>query len=175
MQVAVRYQPAAEGAKIGGDWYDSFRLPDGRMTVVVGDVTGHDRHAAAGMSQIRNLLCGISYALLKPPARVLSALNEAMNGLSVDVFATVVLAQIDEASYELRWSNAGHPPPVLLSADGTVHLLEAPAEVMLGTRSTARRSNHQLTLEPGAAVVLYTDGRRRRGRRGAGRRSRAAR
>ena len=102
LQVAVRYQPAAEGAKIGGDWYDSFRLPDGRITVVVGDVTGHDRHAAAGMSQIRNLLRGISYALLKPPARVLSALNEAMNGLSVDVLATVVLAQIDESSYELR-------------------------------------------------------------------------
>jgi serine phosphatase RsbU (regulator of sigma subunit) len=158
LQVAVRYQPSAEGAEIGGDWYDAFRLPDGRITLVVGDVTGHDRYAAAGMSQIRNLLRGISYALLRPPARVLSALNEAMNGLAVDVFATVVLAQIDPDSYELRWSNAGHPPPMLLTADGDVHLLETRPEVMLGTRSKVRRSNHIVVLEPGSSVVLYTDG-----------------
>ncbi len=158
LQVAVRYRPAAEGAKIGGDWYDTFLLPDGRLTVVVGDVTGHDRHAAAKMSQIRNLLRGIAYALPKHPARVLAALNDAIAGLAVDVFATAVLAQIDFPSYELRWSNAGHVPPVLLAPDGDVHLLEAAPEIMLGTRVQRRRSNHQVRLAPGTAVVFYTDG-----------------
>jgi serine phosphatase RsbU (regulator of sigma subunit) len=158
LQVAVRYQPAAEGAHIGGDWYDTFLLPDGRLTVVVGDVTGHDRHAAAAMSQIRNLLRGIAYALPKRPARVLSALNDAMSGLAVDVFATAVLAQIELPSHELRWSNAGHVPPVLLDAAGDVHLLEAAPEVMLGTRLRGRRSDHVIRLQPGATVVFYTDG-----------------
>jgi hypothetical protein len=158
VQLAVRYHPAAEGAQIGGDWYDSFRLPDGRLTVVVGDVTGHDRHAAAAMSQIRNLLRGISYTLRKPPARVLAALNEAMTGLAVDAFATVVVAQIDPETDELRWTNAGHPPPVLLAPDGAVHVLAARPEVMLGTRATPRRANHATVLAPGTAVVFYTDG-----------------
>jgi serine phosphatase RsbU (regulator of sigma subunit) len=158
LRIAVRYQPAAEGARIGGDWYDAFRLVDGRLTVVVGDVTGHDRHAAAGMSQIRNLLRGISYALREPPALVLSALNEAMTGFGVNVFATVILAQIDEHTNELRWANAGHPPPMLLGPDGAVRLLEARAEPMLGTRFGGRRTDQEVTLTPGSAIVLYTDG-----------------
>ncbi len=158
LQVAVRYQPAAEGAKIGGDWYDTFQLPDGRLTVVVGDVTGHDRHAAAAMSQVRNVLRGIAYALPKQPARVLAALDDAMAGLAVDVLATAVLAQIEFPSHELSWSNAGHVPPVLLDPDGGVHLLEAAPEVMLGTRLRRRRSSHRAYLAPGTAVVFYTDG-----------------
>jgi len=158
LEVAVRYHPAAEGAQVGGDWYDAFMLPDGRLAVAVGDVTGHDRDAAAAMSQIRNLLRGISYALPRPPARVLSALNDAMTGLDVNVFATVVLAQVDPDTHEMRWSNAGHPPPLLLQPDGTAHLLEARAEPLLGTRFGGPRSNHSVQLQPGASVVLYTDG-----------------
>lgn len=157
LQVAVRYQPAAAGAQIGGDWYDAFELPDGRLTVVVGDVSGHDRHAAAGMSQLRNLLRGISHALPKPPARVLAALNQAMTTLKVDVFATVVLAHIS-ADNAVVWSNAGHPPPVLMGADGAVHLLDPPAEPLLGIRRRRRGADHAVQLTPGSSIVLYTDG-----------------
>lgn len=165
VQIAVRYHPAAAGARIGGDWYDAFRLPDGRITVVVGDVSGHDRHAAAAMSQIRNLLRGISYALLKPPARTLVALNDAMNGFAVDVFATAVLARLDPVTGELVWSNAGHPPPMLLTPDGRVHSLDTAPEVLLGTRARSGRADHTMTLPPGSVLVLYTDGLvERRGR-----------
>jgi serine phosphatase RsbU (regulator of sigma subunit) len=159
--VAVRYQPAGEGAHIGGDWYDAFTLPDGRLTVVVGDVTGHDRRAAAAMSEIRSLLRGISYALLKPPALVLTRLQEAMQGFAVDVLATVVLAQIerdDHGARTLRWSNAGHPPPVLVTPDGSARLLETRAETLLGTRGTVNRTDQAVGLPPGASVVFYTDG-----------------
>ncbi len=158
LEVAVRYQPAAAGAHIGGDWYDSFQLPDGRLTVVVGDVTGHDRYAAAAMSQVRNLLRGIAYASARPPAGVLTALNDAMTGLRTDALATVILAQIDVGTHELRWANAGHPPPVLLAPDGSVHLLEATPETMLGIRHRTRRANHHAVLASGAALILYTDG-----------------
>jgi hypothetical protein len=110
LEVAVRYHPAAEGAWVGGDWYDAFTLPDGSLAVAVGDVTGHDRDAAAAMSQIRNLLRGISYALPVPPEQALTALNDAMTGLSVDVLATVVLARIDLATHAMRWSTRAIRP-----------------------------------------------------------------
>lgn len=162
LQVAVRYQPAVEQAQIGGDWYDSFLLPDGCLTLVVGDVSGHDRYAAAGMAQARNLLRGVCYTLQRPPARVLSGLDDAMHGLAVNVFASTVLAQFEQDSgagvRTLRWSNAGHPPPVLISRDGRARLLETEPDVMLGVSAGARRTDHSVTVDPGGSVVFYTDG-----------------
>ncbi|WP_249998103.1 PP2C family protein-serine/threonine phosphatase [Actinoplanes sp. M2I2] len=158
LEVAVRYHPAAEGAWVGGDWYDAFQLPGGRLAVAVGDVTGHDRDAAAAMSQVRNLLRGISYALPVPPGEVLSSLNDAMTGLVVDELATVVLAHIDLATHDMRWSNAGHPPPALLGPDGAARLLQAASEPLLGTHIRTGRTSHEVHLEPGTTVVFYTDG-----------------
>ncbi|MEV4705203.1 SpoIIE family protein phosphatase [Actinoplanes sp. NPDC049316] len=165
LRVAVRYQPAAEGAQIGGDWYDSFVLPDGRLTIVVGDVTGHDRYAAAAMSQVRNLLRGISYAKGGSPAGLLTALDDAMAGFRVGMLATCVLAAVEQDEEQaargvrtLRWSNAGHPPPVLLLPDGSARLLQTRGEVLLGTHLRPARTEHTVELPPGAMVVFYTDG-----------------
>ena len=77
LDVAVRYLPAARVAQVGGDWYDAFSGPDGALTLVVGDVTGHDRRAAATMAQVRNLLRGVVYAGAGSPARSLAALDRA--------------------------------------------------------------------------------------------------
>ena len=153
--IAVRYRPAAEQAQIGGDWYDAFGLRDGRLTIVVGDVTGHDANAAAAMAQVRNLLRGVAYTLQEPPARVLAGLDEAMQGLAIDVFATAVVGQVQGNT--LEWCNAGHLPPVLVEADGSAHLLSTPPEAMLGIAPADRR-DHRVALRPGAAVVIYTDG-----------------
>lgn len=158
LEVAVRYHPAADGARIGGDWYDAFTLPDGRLTVVVGDVTGHDREAAAAMSQLRNLLRGIAFTTPRPPAGVLAELDAAMTGLGVDVFATAVVVDVEVRGCGVRWSNAGHPPPLLLRPDGTVELLERRGETLLGTRAAVRRTDHEVELPAGASLVLYTDG-----------------
>ncbi|GAA3297069.1 serine/threonine-protein phosphatase [Dactylosporangium vinaceum] len=157
LQIAVRYRPVAVGAQVGGDWYDAFRLPGDILAVVVGDVTGHDRDAAAAMSQIRNLLRGIAYALPQAPDRILAALDDAMAGLSVDTLATVVLACVDPSTHLMTWSNAGHMPPVLLDAAGP-RLLQARSEMLLGSRLPVQRSSHETYLEPGATVVFYTDG-----------------
>ena len=164
LEVAVRYLPAAESAQIGGDWYDAFLAPDGALTLVIGDVTGHDRRAAAAMGQVRNLLRGVSYALGEPPAAVLSALDEAMDGLGIGVFATAVLCRVEQDDRQaerglrtLRWSNAGHPPPVVLEADGSARLLETVPEPLLGL-GNGRHTDHDVELGPGACVVLYTDG-----------------
>ena len=162
LEVAVRYQSAAELAQVGGDWYDAFYLPDGSLTMVVGDVAGHDHDAAASMGQLRNLLRGVAYTLQQPPAAVLTGLDLAMHGLAVNVFATAILAQVhdegDAAGLTLRWSNAGHPPPVLIGADGRARLLETTPNLLLGLEASTVRVDHALVLEPGATLVIYTDG-----------------
>ena len=155
LDVAVRYQPAARVAQVGGDWYDAFSAPGGALTLVVGDVTGHDRRAAAAMAQVRNLLRGVVYAGSGSPARSLAALDRAMAGLGMGEYATGVIAELEGTT--LRWSNAGHPPPAVLAPDGGVRLLETAPEPLLGIAGGGRR-DHEVTLEPGSAVVLYTDG-----------------
>jgi serine phosphatase RsbU (regulator of sigma subunit) len=110
------------------------------------------------MGQLRNLLRGVAQTLDGPPARILDALDEAMHTLGLDVFATAVLAEIDPGEPRtLRWSDAGHPPPVLIARDGSARLLDGPVDVALGLRSSQRR-DHAVALEPGASVVFYTDG-----------------
>ena len=161
LEIAVRYRPAAEEAQVGGDWFDAFPLPDGSLAVVVGDVTGHDADAAAAMAQVRNLLRGVAYTLQGSPAEVLAGLDRAMVGLGIDVFASAVLAHVAPAvgrgEREVRWSNAGHLPPVLVLADGDTRLLTSAPDVLLGLGESAR-ADHALTLPPGAAIVVYTDG-----------------
>jgi len=165
VQIAVRYSPAAHDAHVGGDWYDAFLTPDGTTHLVVGDVSGHDRDAAASMAQLRNVLRGIAYAVEEPPATVLSWLDRAMHDLQDGVLATAVLAQIRSAAsgqpdgqWRLGWSNAGHPPPLLIGPDGSVRLLTSDPELMLGVQPDARRRDHERGLEPGSTVLLYTDG-----------------
>jgi len=165
LEIVVRYLPAAREAKVGGDWYDAFLVPDGSTTLVIGDVAGHDRNAAAAMGQLRNILRGVAQSIPKPPAAVLSAFDRALQGLAVDTLATAVLAQVrqDRALSEaglraLHWSNAGHPPPLLLLPDGRASLLQHEPDLLLGLDPTSPRTDHEVLLPPGAAVLLYTDG-----------------
>jgi serine phosphatase RsbU (regulator of sigma subunit) len=165
LELAVRYVPAAREAEIGGDGYDAFLLRDGRTALVIGDVTGHDRYAAAVMAQVRNVLRGVAHSQQGSPADVLTALDQALADLAVDTLATAVLATVEQTSEDaerggrvLRWSNAGHPPPVLVSADGTVTLLAREPDLLLGLDPAAPRADHTVDLEPGATVLLYTDG-----------------
>jgi serine phosphatase RsbU (regulator of sigma subunit) len=162
--VAVRYEPATDGAQVGGDWHDSFVLSDGALALTVGDVAGHDRDAAAGMAQVRNLLRGIAYTMQEPPGVVMRALDRAMAGLGLDMIATAILARVemltsrDGERFVLKWSNAGHPPPALIGPGGGVELLDGPPDVLLGALPDGDRADHERVLEPGSMVVLYTDG-----------------
>ena len=120
LHVVVRYEPAAEAAQAGGDWYDAFLQPDGATMVVIGDVVGHDTEAAAAMGQLRGLLRGIAVSTGESPANVLRRVDGAMETLQLDTTATAVIARLEQAPGEgdqvvtsLRWPNAGHPPPVV--------------------------------------------------------------
>ena len=163
--IAVRYRPASAGAQIGGDWYDAFLLRDGSLTLVIGDVSGHDRNAAAAMAQIRNVLRGVAQSIGDPPAAVLTQLDTALDNLRFGALATAVLAQVRQSDEEaragtcgVRWSNAGHPPPLLVMPSGTATLLEHQPNLLLGLDPHARSADHEILLPPAATLLLYTDG-----------------
>lgn len=166
LQIAVRYTAAAKAAEVGGDWYDAFITSDGLTSLVIGDVTGHDMRAAAVMGQLRNLLRGIAFTLGEPPAKALAALDRAAAGLGIDTVVTAVVAQVEvDAAHRaagtrlLRWSNAGHLPPLLITAEGVASYLQ-PDEVdlVLGYDPATERQDHETVLAPGSTVLLFTDG-----------------
>jgi PAS domain S-box-containing protein len=164
-EIVVRYVPAAEGAEIGGDWYDAFLEPGGATVLAIGDVVGHDTGAAASMGQLRGLLRGISYSSGAPPAQVLTQLDRAVHGLGLDTMATALVARLEQEDADLRadvtrlrWSSAGHPPPVLLLPDGRVQVLDELPDLLLGVDPAAARRDRVAVLPAGSTVLLYTDG-----------------
>ncbi|NYJ06862.1 SpoIIE family protein phosphatase [Petropleomorpha daqingensis] len=160
LEIAVRYVPAAREAQVGGDWYDVFAQPDGSTMLVIGDVAGHDTEAAACMAQLRGLLRGIAYDSAQSPAQVLARLDAAIDGLGLGAMATVLVARLahaDDGSRVLRWSNAGHLPPLVVGPDGAQQVLSARG-LMLGVEPTTDRTDTEAVLEPGSTLLLYTDG-----------------
>ncbi|WP_233492106.1 PP2C family protein-serine/threonine phosphatase [Blastococcus sp. TF02A-30] len=165
-EIVVRYLPAVQVAEVGGDWYDAFLQPSGATVLVIGDVVGHDTAAAAAMGQLRGMLRGIGYRDGIGPAAILAELDAAIEGLGMGTMATGAIARIEQTPEEraqgltrLRWSNAGHPPPLLLHEDGRIEELATErAELMLGVDSAARRTESVVTVRRGATLLLYTDG-----------------
>ena len=173
LEIAVRYRPAAMHMHVGGDWYDAFLQPDGGTLLVIGDVVGHNVDAAAAMGQIRSILRGIAYDRPDSPAGVLSRVDRVMTGLHITTMATALVARIEQTEAEaregmrtLRWSSAGHLPPVVLHADGGVDVLRSGPERLLGAESTDVRTDHLAPLRPEDTVVFYTDGIVEHGRSG---------
>lgn len=167
LHVVTRYRPAGHHAQIGGDWYDAFTQPDGATMLVIGDVVGHDSSAAAKMGQLRGVLRTLAYDADRreqpdTPATILARLDRVSRGLAVDTLATAVLARIEPPvsgqGRVMRWSNAGHPPPVLVRPDGTIDVLATDPELLLGFDPATARRDHVVELPDDATLVLYTDG-----------------
>ncbi|GAA2222886.1 hypothetical protein GCM10010413_14790 [Promicromonospora sukumoe] len=163
LEVVVHYQPAAAERDIGGDWYDAFATRDGATTLVIGDVIGHDLRAAVAMGQLRALVRAIGYDSQGTPARVLERVDAAIDGLALGnaATATALVARVEQAtgrSRTVRWSSAGHLPPILVRADGTSEILRIRNDLLLGMDSGAARQDHAVDLCPGDTLVLYTDG-----------------
>ncbi|WP_377267940.1 SpoIIE family protein phosphatase [Peterkaempfera sp. SMS 1(5)a] len=161
MQAAVRYLPAPYASQVGGDWYDAFAIPDGSTMVAIGDVIGHDLQAAARMSQARNMLRAFAWALQDPPSLIVDRLEEALPHLSDDFLATLVLAKVSGrpgGPWRLKWTNAGHPPPLLVDAEGRADFLEAGSGLLVGSGVRRARADAGIELHPGSTLLLYTDG-----------------
>jgi serine phosphatase RsbU (regulator of sigma subunit) len=165
-EIAVRYLPAAEAARVGGDWYDAFLQPGGSTMLVIGDVVGHDTEAAAAMGQLRGLLRGIATYSDAGPLEVLRGLDHSMATLETRTLATAAVARFEQSPEDLRrgvtrmrWANAGHLPPLVVNPDGTVaELATWTGDLMLGIDAHARRQESVVTLDRGSTVLLYTDG-----------------
>ncbi|MFI0424684.1 SpoIIE family protein phosphatase [Spongiactinospora sp. 9N601] len=160
LEIAARYRASPAAAEVGGDWYDSFVLPDGALVLTIGDVAGHDLPAAVTMSQLRNMLRGLVVDRKEPPGDILRRLDSTMESLHTAGTASCVLARVEQVpdGWRLNYSAAGHPPPLLITATGTGRYLEEAHSALLGIGLDEQRPSAFTPLEPGDTLLLYTDG-----------------
>ena len=155
LRVAVRYLPAEEASRVGGDWFHATAAEDGSVVLAVGDVAGHGMHAATMMAQLRHMIAGLAVTTSTEPAVLLWHLNRLLYASSTT--ATAVVARYDPATRAVRWAQAGHPAPLHTRA-GVTTPLARPAGPLLGAVPAARYDTATVTLEPADLLLLYTDG-----------------
>jgi serine phosphatase RsbU (regulator of sigma subunit) len=160
LRMSACYVPAPDASQVGGDWYDAFVQADGSVGLVIGDVVGHDLAAAAGMAQLCNMLRAYAGELDIAPSAVVDKLDQAVARMAEATMATVVFARAEQidGGWRLRWTNAGHPPPLLVERDGSTRFLEDGTGLMLGTGFETVREDAVYDLPPHSSVVFYTDG-----------------
>jgi serine phosphatase RsbU (regulator of sigma subunit)/anti-sigma regulatory factor (Ser/Thr protein kinase) len=159
-QIAVRYRSARFGQDIGGDWYDVIPLPGGRVGAVIGDVQGHDTHAAAVMGQLRIVLRAYA-AEGHPPATVMARASVFLNELDTDRFATCIYAEADLSTGVVQVVRAGHVDPLMRDRGGKCRRLAMSGGLPLGLSAEFGRLEYPVViieLDPGQTLVMYTDG-----------------
>jgi anti-sigma regulatory factor (Ser/Thr protein kinase) len=150
------YLPGAQEAIVGGDWYDAFRLPDGRIAFSIGDVAGHGLRAAIVMGEVRQ---AFRAAALNPtsPSHVIERANTIVNMRANPVMVTATFGIVDPQDATVTYACAGHPAPVLALPGGSVQLLPKDG-VPLGIVERVEATDWTFTLPPGALFTVYTDG-----------------
>ncbi len=158
VEVAAHYEAAGLGAEVGGDWYDAFELPGGRLGIVVGDVAGRSIPAASAMGQLRTVTRTLALGDdgRRPPGEALTRLNRIQLATGDDELFTVVYAIVDPAERTISWAGAGHPPPLIRARDGRTTYLEGGGG-LTGIKDSDYPTQSQ-QLQAGDALVLYTDG-----------------
>ncbi|OBH20326.1 SpoIIE family protein phosphatase [Mycobacterium sp. E3247] len=154
---AVRYQAASRPLQVGGDWYDIVDLDDGRIAMVVGDCVGHGLAAATVMGQVRSACRALLFENPSPGA-ALAGMDRFAARLPGAQCATAVCAVLNPETGELVYSSAGHPPPILVHADGTTQMLDDGHTIALGVRADWPRPEGRVILPARATLLLYTDG-----------------
>jgi PAS domain S-box-containing protein len=156
IEIAHCYQAASDVNEIGGDWYDVIEIAPGKAALVIGDVMGHGVTAAAVMGQMRTTVRALAHLDL-PPAQLLDQLDQAVQELDSPLLTTCLYGVVDATTGTCRFACAGHPPPAVITPDGTARLLDLPTGAPLGIGGiTYATSEH--SLPPGSVLVLYTDG-----------------
>ncbi|MDT0330828.1 SpoIIE family protein phosphatase [Nocardiopsis lambiniae] len=156
VRLAAYYRSGSRHVQVGGDWYDAFPLPDGRVAGVLGDVMGKGIPAAAGMSRIRNALRALAFSMPEP-ADVLTGLDRMFSATEgMDQVTTLVYFVLDPVTGQLDLSNAGHLPPLVVAGGARPSLLDTDPDTPLGI--TSPRGHHKFFVQPGNTVALYSDG-----------------
>ncbi|MFI5956713.1 SpoIIE family protein phosphatase [Cryptosporangium sp. NPDC051539] len=165
LRIATHYRPAMENLEVGGDWYDAFELGGDRIGIVVGDVVGRGLNAASAMGQIRSAIRALAGAGLGPAA-LLDQLDRFVGQFDAGRMATLVYLELHPRTGSVRYACAGHFPPLVVQGDEEAQYLwdgrSTPLDAYAGQPG---RSEAEITLLPGARLLLYTDGLvERRGR-----------
>jgi len=155
VEIAGLYRPA-EGGMVGGDWYDTFVLPGGQLCIVVGDIAGRGLPAAVTMARLRNALRALLF-VTPNPAEAVGQANEFLLHFDQGVLATLIVGVLTPGG-TFHFASAGHLPPVVIDAQGQAALVEHRPEPLLGALHAQHYSEHTIQLEPGATLILYTDG-----------------
>jgi PAS domain-containing protein len=153
---AARYQPAKQGADVGGDWYDVIPLSAARVALVIGDVMGHGMAEAATMGGLRTAVRTLSELEL-PPDEILGHLNDIVGELGTDAFATCLYAIYDPVTRRLSYASAGHPPPAVAHPEGTVTFLSLTPDPPLGVAAPPFEIV-ETELPADSLLAFYTDG-----------------
>ena len=156
LEVGDAYQSSAR-VEVGGDVYDFLGLEDGRLAVVLGDVTGHGIEAAADMAMAKFVFRSLAREHPKPAAFLASANDVVVGEIAPGKFITMVYVVVDGAEGTVAGAGAGHPPPRIVDPDGTVRSLEIRG-LVLGIEPGERYEEVRASLPVGGSVVLYTDG-----------------
>jgi serine phosphatase RsbU (regulator of sigma subunit) len=156
LKMSGSYVAASVSGLVGGDWYDAFQTANERVLITVGDVMGHGLDAAVAMGKVRQALRVLARNGMTPVG-ILNNLDVALHGEDMNMSVTVFVGLLDPRSGLLEYSSAGHPPPLMRTAAGTVSELEF-GDPPLGIFPTNDRSEHRLNLDIGSMLVLYTDG-----------------
>jgi sigma-B regulation protein RsbU (phosphoserine phosphatase) len=158
LDVSAAYRPAGDGQEVGGDFYDIFQISDGDWVVALGDVCGKGVEAAVVTALVRHTIRALSVQQ-EAPSAVLRALNDVLLTQGGDRFCTVVLVRLRELGH--GWSatmaSGGHPLPLHLSVDGRLTQSGATG-TLVGVLEQVRVTDTVLHLDPGDALVMYTDG-----------------
>jgi serine phosphatase RsbU (regulator of sigma subunit)/anti-sigma regulatory factor (Ser/Thr protein kinase) len=157
VSVAARYLAAGEESQVGGDWYDVIALRDGRAGLVIGDVVGHGLHAASRMARLQSAVRAFALEGLRP-----GLVLERTSWFAVEddrpTMATMLYGVLDPEAGTLRAASAAHPPPLVIDPAGGVRFAEGSLGSPLGARHYPTYEESAIAVEPGASIVLYTDG-----------------
>jgi serine/threonine-protein kinase RsbW len=154
--VASAYRPGSASLEVGGDWYDAFRLENGAIALVVGDVVGHGLEAAVAMGQLRGAVSALAQS--SSPSELLERLDAFVETVPSAATATLAYVELDPATGEVRYACAGHPPPLVVSPDGGTRYLWDGRSAPLGSILGQERALADDRLAEGETLVLYTDG-----------------
>ncbi len=157
LDLAARYLGASRDVRLGGDWFDVFTAPDGRLVLAIGDVVGHGPPAVGLMARLSGAMRA-HVADRHGPAEVLGRLNRLLAGSLAPAMATATVLSLDLATGAVEYATAGHPPALLLTADGAVGPLDGVPGRALGADAGSRYRTGTATLGVGGTLLLYTDG-----------------
>ncbi len=157
LSFAGRYIASGEETQVGGDWYDVMALRDGKAGIAIGDVVGHGIHAASRMARLQSAVRAFALEGLRP-GLVLERTSWFAFEDERPTMATMLYAVLDPDSGTLRAASAAHPPPLIIDPSGDATFAEGPRGSPLGARQYPTYEESVVAVEPGSAIVLYTDG-----------------